>query len=429
MSIRSEGLAVYGNARLAPGSAEALRKLVYARINPENHAFSRACPARFRNFSEISLSDLVLWLDALRMTDLGKVGGKNASLGEMIGNLAKLGVSVPGGFATTAQAFQDFSRTAAWPSASWTAGDARCRGRRRADRRRQGDPRLDRRHRTAGRSRHRRSAQAYAKLCRDAGADDIAVAVRSSATAEDLPDASFAGQQETFLNVVGIDDVLHKVKEVFASLYNDRAIAYRVHHGFKHEDVFLSAGVQLMVRSDIGASGVLFTLDTESGFRDVVFVTGSYGLGEMVVQGAVNPDEFYVYKPTLNAGKPAILRRQLGAKQLRMVYSRQARRARADRGHAGGRLRASSASAMPTCRNWRKQALVIEQHYGRPMDIEWAKDGATGKLYIVQARPETVKSRAPRDADRTLPAQRASAARCWPKAARSARRSAPARRA
>lgn len=339
------------------------------------------------------MNQFVLWLDQLRMTDLAKVGGKNASLGEMIGNLAKLGVSVPGGFATTADAFQQYleksgvaKRIAArlaeldvddvdaltkagkeireWVTETPLPAD------------------LDQAIRDA-----------YAKLCKDAGADDIAVAVRSSATAEDLPDASFAGQQETFLNVVGIEDVLHKVKEVFASLYNDRAIAYRVHQGFAHENVFLSAGVQLMVRSDVGASGVLFTLDTESGFRDVVFVTGSYGLGEMVVQGAVNPDEFYVFKPTLKAGKPAVLRRNLGAKQLRMVYSKQ----------PGERVKTEDTPAElrnKFCINdadveaLAKQALIIEQHYGRPMDIEWAKDGNTGKLYIVQARPETVKSRA-----------------------------------
>ncbi|MEO7433290.1 MAG: phosphoenolpyruvate synthase [Dokdonella sp.] len=339
------------------------------------------------------MSDLVLWLDSLRMTDLAKVGGKNASLGEMIGNLANLGVSVPGGFATTAQAFQDYLEksglakrildrlatldvenvdelTKAGPEIrGWIVDTALP-----AD--------LDQAIRDA-----------YAKLCKDAGADNVAVAVRSSATAEDLPDASFAGQQETFLNVVGIDDVLHKVKEVFASLYNDRAIAYRVHHGFKHEDVFLSAGVQLMVRSDIGAAGVLFTLDTESGFRDVVFVTGSYGLGEMVVQGAVNPDEFYVYKPTLSAGKPAILRRQIGAKQQRMVYSSTpGERVRIEDTPPADRRRFCLSDE--DVHELAKQSLVIEKHYGRPMDIEWAKDGGTGKLYIVQARPETVKSRA-----------------------------------
>lgn len=342
---------------------------------------------------EIPLNDLVLWLDNLRMTDLGKVGGKNASLGEMIGNLAKLGVSVPGGFATTADAFQQYldkSRVAKRIRARLDGLDVE-----------------DVEALTAAGKEIRSWVtetplpqeldqairDAYAKLCKDAGAEDIAVAVRSSATAEDLPDASFAGQQETFLNVVGIDDVLHKVKEVFASLYNDRAIAYRVHQGFKHEDVFLSAGVQLMVRSDIGASGVLFTLDTESGFRDVVFVTGSYGLGEMVVQGAVNPDEFYVFKPTLKAGKPALLRRSLGAKQQRMVYSDQpGERVRIEETPA--ELRNRFCISDEDVQELAKQALVIEQHYGRPMDIEWAKDGNTGKLYVVQARPETVKSRA-----------------------------------
>ncbi|MBN8480100.1 MAG: phosphoenolpyruvate synthase [Xanthomonadales bacterium] len=358
------------------------------------------------------MSDLVLWLDALRLSDLGKVGGKNSSLGEMIGNLARLGVSVPGGFATTAHAFQQFIAQSGL-----------------AERIRQRLATLDVEDvgaLTAAGAEIRRwvidtplipefdSAvrEAYAELCRRAGASgdecgqggrpdsrdqgrsqEIAVAVRSSATAEDLPDASFAGQQETFLNVSGADEVIRKVKEVFASLYNDRAIAYRVHHGFKHEDVFLSAGVQLMVRSDIGASGVLFTLDTESGFRDAVFVTGSYGLGEMVVQGAVNPDEFYVYKPTLRAGKPAILRRQIGAKQQRMVYSdKPGERVKIEETPAADRARFCISD--DDVHELARQALVIEDHYGRPMDIEWAKDGGTGKLYIVQARPETVKSRA-----------------------------------
>jgi len=339
------------------------------------------------------LSDLVLWLDALRMTDLGKVGGKNASLGEMIGNLAKLGVSVPGGFATTADAFQTYLEKSGLAKriqerlATLDVDDVDelVRGGKEI----RGwivDTALPADLEQAIRG-------AYIKLCKDAGADDIAVAVRSSATAEDLPDASFAGQQETFLNVVGIDDVLHKVKEVFASLYNDRAIAYRVHQGFKHEDVFLSAGVQLMIRSDVGASGVLFTLDTESGFRDVVFVTGSYGLGEMVVQGAVNPDEFYVFKPTLREGKPAVLRRSLGAKQQRMVYSDQpGERVRIEETPAELRHRFCIVDA--DVEELSRQALIIEKHYGRPMDIEWAKDGNTGKLYVVQARPETVKSRA-----------------------------------
>ncbi|MGN6112285.1 MAG: phosphoenolpyruvate synthase [Luteimonas sp.] len=334
----------------------------------------------------------ILWLHDLRLSDLAQVGGKNSSLGEMIGELSGLGVSVPGGFATTADAFKAFVAHNTLHQriydrlASLDVEDVPALTRAGAEIR--GwvidaplQPELDRDIR-----------EAYAKLCADAGGKDVAVAVRSSATAEDLPDASFAGQQETFLNVTGADDVVHKVKEVFASLYNDRAIAYRVHHGFKHEDVFLSAGVQLMVRSDVGASGVLFTLDTESGFRDVVFITASYGLGEMVVQGAVNPDEFYVYKPTLKQGKPAILRRSLGAKQLRMVYSDQpGERVRTEETPAA--LRATFSISDADVHELAKQALVIEQHYGRPMDIEWGKDGNTGKLYILQARPETVKSR------------------------------------
>ena len=338
------------------------------------------------------MNDLVLWLDELRLSDLGKVGGKNASLGEMIGNLSKLGVSVPGGFATTAHAFQLFIAQSGL-----------------ADRiqKRLSDLDVDDVNALTQAGGEIRQwvidtpliadfdaavRDAYGKLCEKAGIRDTAVAVRSSATAEDLPDASFAGQQETFLNVSGADDVIHKVKEVFASLYNDRAIAYRVHHGFKHEDVFLSAGVQLMVRSDLGASGVLFTLDTESGFRDAVFVTSSYGLGEMVVQGAVNPDEFYVYKPTLRAGKNAILRRQLGAKQQRMVYSEKpGERVRIETTPAAERARFSISDA--DVQELARQALIIEQHYGRPMDVEWAKDGNSGKVYIVQARPETVKSR------------------------------------
>jgi len=338
------------------------------------------------------LSANILWLHDLRLSDLAQVGGKNSSLGEMIGNLAKLGVSVPGGFATTADAFKAFiahndlhqrifdrlapldvedvaALTAAGKEIRGWVIDAPLQ------------PDLDADIRTA-----------YDKLAAENGGGDIAVAVRSSATAEDLPDASFAGQQETFLNVTGADDVVVKVKEVFASLYNDRAIAYRVHHGFKHEDVFLSSGVQLMVRSDIGASGVLFTLDTESGFRDVVFVTSSFGLGEMVVQGAVNPDEFYVYKPTLRAGKPAILRRGIGSKQLRMVYSDvPGERVRIEDTPAD--LRDTFSITDEDVQELSRQALIIEEHYKRPMDIEWAKDGASGKLFIVQARPETVKSR------------------------------------
>ncbi|KFL37834.1 phosphoenolpyruvate synthase [Arenimonas donghaensis] len=334
----------------------------------------------------------VLWLHELRLTDLAQVGGKNSSLGEMIGHLAQLGVSVPGGFATTADAFRRFiahnnlSQRIFDRLADLDVEDVEALVKAGGEIR--GwvieaplQPELDQAIRDG-----------YRRMCEDAGAGDIAVAVRSSATAEDLPDASFAGQQETFLNVTGEDDVVRKVKEVFASLYNDRAIAYRVHHGFKHEDVFLSAGVQLMVRSDIGASGVLFTLDTESGFRDVVFVTSSFGLGEMVVQGAVNPDEFYVYKPTLEQGKPAVLRRTLGSKQLRMVYS-DAPGERVRTEDTPVELQRQFSISDADVEELSRQALVIEKHYERPMDIEWAKDGNTGKLYIVQARPETVKSR------------------------------------
>jgi pyruvate, water dikinase len=339
-----------------------------------------------------TLNAHVLWLHELRLSDLAQVGGKNASLGEMIGHLAGLGVSVPGGFATTADAFREFiafenlsgrifDRLATLDVEDVDALSRAGREIRDWVAEAPLPPALD----AAVR-------EAYARLCAENGGDDVAVAVRSSATAEDLPDASFAGQQETFLNVTGIEAVLHRVKEVFASLYNDRAIAYRVHHGFKHEEVFLSAGVQLMVRSDIGAAGVLFTLDTESGFRDVVFVTASYGLGENVVQGAVNPDEFYVHKPTLRAGRPAVLRRQLGAKQIRMVYS-DAAGERVRNEDTPEALRRQFSISDADVEELSRQALTIEQHYGRPMDIEWAKDGHSGKLFIVQARPETVKSR------------------------------------
>ncbi|UXA68946.1 phosphoenolpyruvate synthase [Xanthomonas prunicola] len=338
------------------------------------------------------MNENILWLHELRLADLARVGGKNSSLGEMIGNLAGLGVSVPGGYATTAEAFKDFiahndlSKRIFDKLATLDVEDVNALTL--AGKEIRGwvidaplQPELDRDIRAA-----------YEQLCAENGGGDVAVAVRSSATAEDLPDASFAGQQETFLNVTGADDVVHKVKEVFASLYNDRAIAYRVHHGFKHEDVFLSAGVQLMVRSGVGAAGVLFTLDTESGFRDVVFVTSSFGLGEMVVQGAVNPDEFYVYKPTLAAGKPAILRRSLGSKAIRMVYSDvPGERVRTE--DTPVELRSTFSISDEDVQELSKQALVIEKHYGRPMDIEWAKDGVSGKLFIVQARPETVKSR------------------------------------
>nr|MBP8098542.1 phosphoenolpyruvate synthase [Arenimonas sp.] len=338
------------------------------------------------------MSAHVLWLHQLRLSDLGQVGGKNSSLGEMIGHLSQLGVSVPGGFATTASAFSEFiefnnlaqrifDRLADLDIEDVDALVAAGREIRDWVIEAPLQPPLEAAIRTG-----------YQKMCEEAGSKDIAVAVRSSATAEDLPDASFAGQQETFLNVTGIDDVLVKIREVFASLYNDRAIAYRVHHGYKHEDVSLSAGVQLMVRSDLGAAGVLFTLDTESGFRDVVFITSSYGLGENVVQGAVNPDEFYVYKPTLLAGKPAILRRTLGSKEIRMVHSAAAaERVRNEATPAD--LRSKFSISDEDVEELARQSLVIERHYERPMDIEWAKDGVTGKLYIVQARPETVKSR------------------------------------
>ncbi len=334
----------------------------------------------------------VLWLDQLRLTDLAQVGGKNSSLGEMIGSLSNLGVSVPGGFATTADAFRDFiaennlaqrmqDRLATLDVedvAELTRAGTEIRGW-------ISDAPLPAALDVAIRD-------AYAQLAARSGVELPSVAVRSSATAEDLPDASFAGQQETYLNVTGADDVVRKVKDVFASLYNDRAIAYRVHHGYKHEDVFLSAGVQLMVRSDIGASGVLFTLDTESGFRNVVFITASYGLGENVVQGAVNPDEFYVYKPTLRDGKPAILRRTLGSKAIRMVYS-DVPGERVRNEDTPAELRNRFAIDDADVEELARQALKIEEHYGRPMDIEWAKDGRSGRIYIVQARPETVKSR------------------------------------
>ncbi len=336
-----------------------------------------------------------LRLDQLGMADLATVGGKNASLGEMISHLSHLGVRVPGGFATTAEAYrrflehddlrgrirdaiagldvEDVERLALVGAQirSWiethplpTSVELEIR-------------------------------DAYQQLIGEvAEPDDVSWAVRSSATAEDLPDASFAGQQETFLNVRGIENVLAAIRSVFASLYNDRAIAYRAHHGFEHDDVALSAGVQRMVRSDLGASGVAFTVDTESGFDGAVFITSSYGLGEGVVQGAVNPDEFYVSKPALRAGRAAVLKRSVGDKAIAMTYT--------DRQEVGAstafvdvpessRNRFSLTDA--ELEELARQALTIEEHYGRPMDIEWAKDGIDGGLYIVQARPETVVSR------------------------------------
>jgi pyruvate,water dikinase len=318
------------------------------------------------------------------------VGGKNASLGEMIANLKDLGVNVPGGFATTAEAYRDFLEQSG------------------LDRRIQDslvdlDSEDTRALAAAGESirgwimdtplhepLEAAIREAWKEMEKRYGGT-VAVAVRSSATAEDLPDASFAGQQETFLNVVGVEDVLEKIHEVFASLYNDRAIAYRVHHGFKHHEVALSAGIQLMVRSGTGAAGVIFTLDTESGYRDVVFVTSSYGLGESVVQGAVNPDEFYLFKPNLRADLPSVLRRSLGSKATRMIYSGSGAGVSTEDTPEHERQKFSISDADASALG--KMALVIEEHYGRPMDIEWGKDGETGELFILQARPETVKSR------------------------------------
>jgi pyruvate, water dikinase len=343
----------------------------------------------------MTASDYVVRLEDLRLADIPRVGGKNASLGEMIGNLAARGIRVPGGFATTAAAYRGFladNGLADRIAARLAALDpddvealARCGA--------------DIRHWVVTASLPARLetevAAAYRELMK---AGEHPVAVRSSATAEDLPDASFAGQQETFLNITGLPGVLAAIRQVFASLYNDRAISYRVHKGFAHADVALSAGIQLMIRSDLAASGVMFTLDTESGFRDVVFITASYGLGETVVQGAVNPDEFYVHKPMLAAGKRPITRRSLGSKLVRMVFTVDA---------AGGT--ATTTVDVPAADRNRfcitdedalelaRFAVEIERHYGRPMDIEWGKDGLDGKLYILQARPETVKSQAGRE--------------------------------
>jgi len=339
---------------------------------------------------------LVVPFEQLRMTDVEVVGGKNASLGEMISQLAQSGVRVPGGFATTAHAFREFLAHGGLTErinarlATLDTDDVRALAEAGAEIRQWViDAPFPASFEQAVR-------EEFARLVGEhAGAS---FAVRSSATAEDLPDASFAGQQETFLNVVGIEDVLHKMKEVFASLYNDRAISYRVHKGFAHADVALSAGVQRMVRSDLGAAGVMFTMDTESGFQDVVFITSSYGLGETVVQGAVNPDEFYVHKPALKAGKLAVIRRSLGSKLIRMEFATPEEKA------ASGKL-VRTVDTPPELRNRYSlndadvtelagYALIIEKHYGRPMDIEWGKDGGDGKLYILQARPETVKSQA-----------------------------------
>lgn len=335
--------------------------------------------------------------EQLRMTDVESVGGKNASLGEMISQLSHAGVRVPGGFATTAQAFRDFLSHAVDGGPSLgeriaarldglNIDDVRSLAQAGAEVRQwivdtPFQPRLEAEIRAF-----------YDRLVADSNTE-VSFAVRSSATAEDLPDASFAGQQETFLNVVGIDNVLEAMKHVFASLYNDRAISYRVHKGFTHAEVALSAGVQRMVRSDLGAAGVMFTIDTESGFRDVVFVTSSYGLGETVVQGAVNPDEFYVHKPMLEQGKLPVIRRNIGSKLIKMEFAQEAKAGRSVRTvdvpvEMRNRYSLNDAEVVELA----KYAVIIENHYGRPMDIEWGKDGRDGKLYILQARPETVKS-------------------------------------
>ena len=336
--------------------------------------------------------EYVVSFEQLGVGDVERVGGKNASLGEMISNLAGAGVSVPGGFATTADAYRDFLEQSGLNDRINAAldtldvDDVNALARTGAQIR---EWIMDAEFPTALDQAIR---GAFAEL--SAGNENLSVAVRSSATAEDLPDASFAGQQETFLNIRGVDNVIRAAKEVFASLFNDRAISYRVHQGFEHKLVALSVGVQRMVRSETGTAGVMFTLDTESGFRDVVFITGAYGLGETVVQGAVNPDEFYVHKPTLEAGRPSILRRNLGSKALKMIYGEDA--------SAGRSIKTVDVDAAERARfclsdeevvSLARQAVIIEKHYGCPMDIEWAKDGDDNQLYIVQARPETVKSR------------------------------------
>src|ERR1700709_454172 len=337
----------------------------------------------------------VVPFEQLRMTDVDIVGGKNASLGEMISQLAEAGVQVPTGFATTAQAFRDFlhhnnlTERIAKRLELFDVDDVKALAEAGKEIRQwivdaPMQPRLE------------DLIRKGFDTLQNGSPEELSFAVRSSATAEDLPDASFAGQQETFLDVVRIDNVLEAMKHVFASLYNDRAISYRVHKGFTHAEVALSAGVQRMVRSDLGAAGVMFTIDTESGFEDVVFITSSYGLGETVVQGAVNPDEFYVHKPTLRAGNRAVIRRNLGSKLIQMEFASAAEKA------ATGKL--VKTTDVPTEQRNRysltdadveqlaRYALVIEEHYGRPMDIEWGKDGTDGQLYILQARPQPGKS-------------------------------------
>jgi len=334
----------------------------------------------------------VVWLKDVGMSDVEKVGGKNASLGEMISGLNSQGVRVPGGFATTAEAFESFLEHSDLKNKinkllsslditniqeltktgllirQWV----------------EEAPFPDELQKSI--------VESYEKLSNQFGSD-VTFAVRSSATAEDLPEASFAGQQETYLNVSGIDDILTAVRKVYASLYNDRAISYRVHQGFEHEMVSLSAGIQQMVRSDIGSSGVMFTLDTESGFDDVVFITSAYGLGETVVQGSVNPDEFYVHKPTLKSGRPAILSRSLGSKSIKMIYAEDNARSPVATTEVDYKDRLKFSLSDSQIEELAQYAMKIESHYGRAMDIEWALDGVDGKIYIVQARPETVKSR------------------------------------
>ncbi|WP_286235634.1 phosphoenolpyruvate synthase [Thalassotalea sediminis] len=339
------------------------------------------------------MQENVLWYEELGMGDVDRVGGKNASLGEMISNLANVGVQVPGGFATSAFAFNEFLEQSGLNEKIHQLLDkldvsdvnalAECGSTIRQwiiD-----TPFLP--------TMQKDIEQAYAKLAGEFS-DDASFAVRSSATAEDMPDASFAGQQETFLNVRGLDAVMTAIKHVYASLFNDRAISYRVHQGYDHRGVALSAGIQRMVRSDISASGVMFSIDTESGFEDVVFITSSYGLGEMVVQGAVNPDEFYVHKPTLTDGKPAVVRRNIGSKAIKMIYAdTQEHGKQVEIVDVDESLSNKFSLTDEEVQLLAKQAMIIEKHYQRPMDIEWAKDGLDGKLYIVQARPETVRSR------------------------------------
>ncbi|MGM7778889.1 phosphoenolpyruvate synthase [Arthrobacter sp. KNU-44] len=337
----------------------------------------------------------ILWFSELGLKDLDRVGGKNASLGEMVRNLTSAGVQVPDGFATTADAYRNFladsgldqkiaDRLVGLDTDDVTALASAGQDIRSMMRETPFLPDFEEQIRSSFRT----------LVDKHGGAKDLSWAVRSSATAEDLPDASFAGQQETFLNVRGIDNILLAIKDVFASLYNDRAIAYRVHHKFEHADVALSAGVQRMVRSDVGASGVMFTMDTESGFQDAVFVTSSYGLGEAVVQGAVNPDEFYVYKPALQAGRPAVLKRGLGEKALQMTYTNSSEVGRTvDFVPVEAELRNRFSLSDHDVEQLARHAVAIENHYGRPMDIEWGKDGIDGGLYILQARPETVQSR------------------------------------